>query len=144
MQRLPCACAELRKAARVVTRYYDLALRPSGLEATQFTLLQALQFAPGITQKRMAELLGMDSTTLTRTLAPLRRRGWIRSSPGADRRELRHSLTAAGQREYERALPYWENAQKKLKRALGAGEMDRLLDAAARVGEVIASAPMVL
>src|SRR5271155_151845 len=117
--RLPCACANLRRADRVVTRYYDAVLRPSGLHATQFTLLQALNLASGISQKQMAELLEIDSTTLTRTLAPLRRKGWLRSETGADRRELRLSLTAAGKREYRHALPYWRSAQKGLQQALG-------------------------
>src|SRR5882762_3786348 len=35
---LPCACANLRRAARAVTRMYNQELRASGLELTQFTL----------------------------------------------------------------------------------------------------------
>jgi DNA-binding MarR family transcriptional regulator len=120
----------------VVTRYYDAALRPSGLQVTQFTLLQALHLAGEISQKQLAGLLEMDSTTLTRTLGPLRDKGWLHSASGTDRRELRHSLTAAGKREYQRALPYWQSAQKGLKRALGTKNWNRLLDAAVRVAEV--------
>src|ERR1700689_5657571 len=130
--RLPCACANLRRADRVVTRYYDSVLRPSGLHATQFTLLQALNDASEISQKQLAELLEIDSTTLTRTLAPLRRKGWLRSEAGADRRELRLSLTAAGKREYKRALPYWQSAQNGLEQALGKQNWNRLIDAAVR------------
>src|SRR5271155_1738825 len=117
--RLPCVCANLRRASRVVTNYYDAMLRPSGLHVSQFTLLQALNIVPEISQKQLAELLEIDSSTLTRTLAPLRRKGWLRSQAGADRRELRLSLTAAGTREYERALPHWRSAQKGLQQALG-------------------------
>src|ERR1700756_167938 len=87
--RLPCACANLRRAARVMTRLYDAALRPSGLGVAQFTLLQALTIGPGMSQKQLAGLLEIDSTTLTRTLAPLRHEGWLRSTAGDDRRELR-------------------------------------------------------
>jgi len=72
---LPCMCANLRRAARVVTQLYDEELRPSGLRASQFTLLQTLNIAPGISQKRLAGVLEFDSTTLTRTLAFLRRQG---------------------------------------------------------------------
>src|SRR5271170_4229399 len=87
--RLPCACANLRRASRAVTQFYDAVLRPSGLRVTQFTLLQALSEAPEISQRQLAELIGIDSTTLTRTLAPLRRKGWLRFQAGTDRRELR-------------------------------------------------------
>jgi DNA-binding MarR family transcriptional regulator len=135
--RLPCACANLRRATRVVTRYYDAILRPSGLNATQFTLLQALNYAPEITQKQLSELLEIDSTTLTRTLAPLRLKAWLRSKAGADRRELRLSVTAAGKREYKRALPYWQSAQKGLEQALGKETWNRLIDTAVRTAGVV-------
>ena len=134
--RLPCACANLRRADRVVTKYYDAVLRPIGLHATQFTLLQALNRASGISQKQLAELLEIDSTTLTRTLAPLRRKGWLRSEAGADRRELWLSLTATGKREYKRALPYWRSAQKGLEQALGKKNWNHLIDAAVRAADV--------
>jgi DNA-binding MarR family transcriptional regulator len=112
-------------------------LRPIGLHATQFTLLQALNRTSGISQKQLAELLEIDSTTLTRTLAPLRRKGWLRSEAGADRRELRLSLTALGKREYKRALPYWQSAQKGLERALGKKNWNHLIDAAVRAAAVL-------
>ena len=135
--RLPCACANLRRADRVVTKYYDAALSPIGLHATQFTLLQALNRASGISQKQLAGLLEIDSTTLTRTLAPLRQKGWLRSEAGADRRELRLSLTATGKREYKGALPYWQSAQKGLERELGRKNWNHLIDATVRAAAVL-------
>ena len=135
--RLPCAGANLRRAARVATQLYEEALRPSGVRATQFTLLQALRQAPGISQKQLGELLGIDSTTLTRTLAGLRRKAWLRSHPGEDRRELRLSLTPAGLREFRRVAPYWETAQKRLRQALGSGDWNRVNDAAVRIAKAV-------
>jgi DNA-binding MarR family transcriptional regulator len=135
MYTLPCACANLRRADRVVSQFYDDALRPSGLRISQFTLLQALSLAPQfsqkkISQKQLAELLEIDSTTLTRTLAPLREKRWLLAVAGNDRRELRLSLTAAGRRKYESALPYWETAQRGLRRALGKANWNRLIETA--------------
>jgi len=129
---LPCACANLRRADRLVSQFYDAALRSSGLRITQFTLLQALTLAPRVSQKQLGDLLQIDSTTLTRTLAPLRKKGWLRSAAGTDRRELRLSLTAAGKREYERALPDWRKAQAGLRKALGKQNWDHLIDTAVR------------
>jgi DNA-binding MarR family transcriptional regulator len=127
--RLPCACANLRRADRVVTLFYDAVLRPSGMRITQFTLLQALHYAPGISQKQLAELLEIDSTTLTRTLAPLVQKGWLQAEAGADRRELRLRLTAAGKREYKRVIPYWQKAQKSMQKALGRENWTHLINA---------------
>ena len=134
---LPCACANLRRADRVVSKYYDALLRPSGLHISQFTLLQALTKAPGISQKQLSDLLEIDSTTLTRTLAPLRGKGWLHSEAGADRRALRLSLTAAGKKEYNRALPYWQSAQRGLERALGKETWNRLIEAAVLAAGVV-------
>lgn len=128
--RLPCACANLRRAARVVTQFYDSVLRPSGLRVTQFTLLQALNRAPGISQNQLAELLGIDSTTLTRTLAFLDRRGWLRSKTGTDRRRLHLFLSPAGRRAYKRVFPRWQSAEGRLRRALGKANWNQALKAA--------------
>jgi DNA-binding MarR family transcriptional regulator len=134
--RLPCACANLRRAARVITRLYDAALRPSGLGVAQFTLLQALNTAPGMSQKQLASLLEIDSTTLTRTLAPLRSARWLRSTAGDDRREVHLALTAAGRRAYTQALPYWERVQSEFTRALGAENWNRLMELSVRTAGI--------
>ena len=134
--RLSCGCANLRRAARVITRLYDAALRPSGLGVAQFTLLQALNTVPGMSQKQLASVLEIDSTTLTRTLEPLRRSGWLRSTAGEDRRETHLALTAAGKRAYTRALPFWERAQGEFARALGAESWNRLMDLSVRTAGI--------
>ena len=76
---LPCMCASLRRAARAVTQRYDEALRPAGIRLTQFTLLQMLSLTGPLTQGALSEQLAMDSTTLSRTLKPVEKAGWIRS-----------------------------------------------------------------
>jgi DNA-binding MarR family transcriptional regulator len=99
----------------VVTRLYDAALRDTGLRATQFTLLQALQRSGSSSQARLGELLALDPTTLTRTLRPLARAAWIRATPGRDRREVCWSLTPAGRGQLRRAWPAWERVQTRLR-----------------------------
>ena len=137
---LPCACANLRRAARVVTQLYEGQLRDSGLRATQFTLLQALDTTGTITQGRLGELLALDSTTLTRTLRPLVKREWVRSLRGMDRRERHFQLTAAGRRELNRARPQWERAQQRLRKVLGDAGWERLQAELLRVTEAAQSA----
>ena len=126
---LPCACANLRRAARMVTQRYDRSLQPAGMKATQFTLLQALAIAGNVSQGRLGDLLGLDSTTLTRTLALLRKKGWIQAKPGEDRREVRLALTAQGRRTYQDALHYWQSAQKQLRRMLGEAGWKQIMEA---------------
>lgn len=125
---LPCACASLRRAARIVTQQYDQHLQPAGIKATQFTLLQALTTAGNISQGRLGDVLGLDSTTLTRTLALLRKKGWIQAKPGEDRRELRLTLTAEGKRKYLSALHHWQSAQSQLRKLLGEAGWQQMMD----------------
>ncbi|HJX86773.1 MAG TPA: MarR family winged helix-turn-helix transcriptional regulator, partial [Gemmatimonadales bacterium] len=68
-----CACFNVRKAARALTAFYDQVMAPTGLRATQGTLLVALARAGDIPVTRLAGILGMDRTTLTRNLEPLER-----------------------------------------------------------------------
>jgi len=110
-----------------MTRAYERRLRGSGLNIAQFTLLQALAHAGPITQGRLGRLLALDSTTLSRTLRPLEASRWLRSESGADRRERRLELTAAGKSQLERAIPAWQRAQKDLKARLGEKRWESLL-----------------
>lgn len=128
---LPCSCASLRRATRAVTQLYDEELRPLGLRATQFTLLQTLATTGEISQGGIGRLLTLDSTTLTRTLVPLQEQGWIVSRPGSDRRERLYSLTSEGQAVLTEATPHWERAQERLRSSFGESEwgaLQRLLD----------------
>lgn len=116
---LPCACQNLRRATRAVTRIYDQELKKSGIEITQFGLLTALAIAGQANQGRLSAGFAMDSTTLTRTLAVLRKRGWVQVKPGKDRRERLFSLTQAGKTQIAQAQPYWDSAEQRLRKGLG-------------------------
>src|SRR5207302_8933270 len=81
---LPCACQNLRRLTRIVTRIYDRELRKAVIEITQFSLLTALAIAGEASQKTLSARFAMYSTTLTRTLALLRRVGCIQLKPVQD------------------------------------------------------------
>ncbi len=123
-----CLCFNLRRAARAITRTYDLALAPAGLKATQFTVLRTAGELDGAAMSRLADRLGMDRTTLTRNLQPLERRGLVSVGAGRDRRERPVRITEAGREVLEAALPLWEDAQSRLYSALGPVAFVSLLD----------------
>jgi DNA-binding MarR family transcriptional regulator len=116
---LPCACQNLRRATRVVTRIYDQELAKAGIEITQFGLLTALALTREANQKRLSAGFAMDSTTLTRTLGLMLKQGWIRARRGKDKRERLFSLTRPGRRQLAAAQPLWEAAQRRLRKELG-------------------------
>ncbi len=116
---LPCACQSLRRLTRLVTRIYERELRKANIEITQFGLLTALAAVGEANQKTLSAGFAMDSTTLTRTLAPLRKQHWIHVKPGRDRRERVFRLTEAGRMQIAAAQPHWEAAERRLREALG-------------------------
>ncbi|MGB8986649.1 MAG: MarR family winged helix-turn-helix transcriptional regulator [Candidatus Sulfotelmatobacter sp.] len=121
-------CATLRRASRVLTQHYDEEMRPLGLRATQFTILQALSLVGEISQGRLGKILAMDSTTLTRTLEIMLAHGWIVKQQGKDRRQRRLRLSKAGEAQFTRALPTWRAVQERLRRQLGKGRWDNLMN----------------
>lgn len=135
--KLPCMCGSFRRASRALTQVYENSLRPLGLRATQFTVLQALTLAGEVTQSQLGEILAIDSTTLTRTLQIMKREGWIAERRGDDRRERRLRLAKAGQTQFQHALPAWEKVQSRLRRQLGEQSWKNLLDITHEVTELV-------
>jgi DNA-binding MarR family transcriptional regulator len=117
--KLPCYCATLRQAARALTSLYDELLRDTGLRITQFTLLQALSLAPGARITDLVDVLAMDQTTLTRTLAALQANGWVQVADRPSGREKCWELTDEGAQLFENAQPAWEHAQKLVQKQFG-------------------------
>ena len=115
-----CACFAIRRAARAITQHYDRMLRPSGLRATQFTLLTMLAISGPSPLSRVADRLGMERTTLTRNLRPLVARGLVTVGGDADRRVRSIAITGAGRRALVDALPLWRRAQHAVTKQLNA------------------------
>ena len=119
LQSLPCYCATLRQAARAATAFYEEALADSGVRVTQFTVLQVLKTASDLQTTEVGELIGIDQTTATRTLALMKKNRLVMDSTGTDRRERRWRLTALGEATFRRVQPKWELAQAMVERRLG-------------------------
>ncbi len=130
---LQCMCASLRRASRALTQTYDDALRPTGVRATQFTILQALSRAGEISQGQLGQILAIDSTTLTRTLGIMVREGWIAERSGTDRRERLLHLSKSGRTQFNRSMPAWERVQDQLLLQLGNKQWRSLLALTAQV-----------
>jgi DNA-binding MarR family transcriptional regulator len=116
---LPCYCATLRQAARSVTALYETVLADSGMHLTQYTALQVLSGAPNITTTELADAIGIDQTTATRTLALIKKNRLIANAPGSDRRERRWVLTPAGETMLRKLQPAWEAAQQAFEKQVG-------------------------
>jgi DNA-binding MarR family transcriptional regulator len=114
-----CLCLHVQRAARVLARVFDEALRPFGLTNGQFSLLMALNRPEPVGMGPVATVLAMDRTTLTAALKPLERRGLVTVSVGAaDRRARLLALTDAGRAALAAAVPTWERVHAEIEAQL--------------------------
>ena len=114
-----CACTKVRMAARAVTRTYDDVLRPTGLRATQLSVLAAIAIDGAMSIAALAKFLGMDRSTLTRNLQPLQKDGLVSLGAEGWRRSRTLEITKTGRARLREAAPLWEKAQQILMRKLG-------------------------
>jgi DNA-binding MarR family transcriptional regulator len=121
MVRDRCLCLHAQRAARVLARRFDEALRLHGLTNEQFSLLMALNRPEPASIGQLVPLLGADRTTLTAALKPLVRDGLatIAADP-SDRRTRRASLTPTGHVRLLGALPVWLAMHEALEATLDA------------------------
>src|ERR1700753_3154278 len=117
-----CNCTALRKASRRMSQFYDAALAPSGLRATQFAILVDLarrgDSPPTI--RDMSETMALDQSTIGQNLRPLEREGLVALvQDEADRRSRRIQLTKAGWARFTEARPLWQEAQEQFESSFG-------------------------
>ncbi len=122
-----CLCHCSRRTARAISRVYDAALAPLGLSSGQFTLLAAIAAQAPVTIAGLSEIMLMESSTLSRNLAPLRRAGLVTWSGNAGRRAGHIALTEAGEQSLGAALTAWQGAQSQVSQRLGGGAAGNLL-----------------
>lgn len=122
-----CLLFGVRRASRAITQLYEAELAPAGLKAPQLSILVAAAAREDWTMSRLAAALGMDRTTLTRNVGPLRRAQLLRIGVGRDPRSRSVAVTGRGHRTLEAAYPLWKRAQSRLRTRLGRSRWRTLL-----------------
>jgi DNA-binding MarR family transcriptional regulator len=127
-----CTCRRLRRMARLVTQLYDEALSAHDLTIAQFGLMTTIaehraRQAKDISIGALANIVGLDPTTLNRNLNTLQRQKLVGVRADDDDRRVRAvALTAAGRQRLKNAVPAWRGAQADLERRLGGDAVSAL------------------
>lgn len=107
-----CYCLATRRASRRMIRLYDAALAKHGLTVSQLGTLAWVRFLRKPTVQRIADLMEMDQSALSRGLMPLERSGLVTSTPDEkDRRKKLLALTDAGKAVLVVAAEDWKAVQ---------------------------------
>ncbi len=136
-----CLCFRARRTARAITRLYDAALRPTGLQATQVTLMSAIALGPEGAQPMgmLARILALEISTLTRNLRALEKAELVEIGRShKDRRVRVARLTEAGKARLATALPHWKQAHDRIVATLGEQTAENLRNALDAATEAMA------
>jgi DNA-binding MarR family transcriptional regulator len=129
-----CIAVRLRLLNRVVTNFYDHALRPLGLKVSQLNIL-VVAAKLGLAQPaKVCDILHLDTSTLSRNVERMRAKGWLEVVPGEDARTQPFRLTSQGKRLLERAVLAWERGQQQAEELLGEDGVALLTKTASKLG----------
>lgn len=114
-----CAGWNLRLASRRVTQFLERRLGDAGLSFAQFGLMAEIASAPDDTLAALAGRMGLDQSTLSRTLRTLESDGLVEIAVvESDLRKRMVWLTEGGARRLEAALLLWCQAHADLAKVL--------------------------
>ncbi len=106
-----CVARRLRQVNRTITRLYDEALRPHGLTVNQLNILAVViskkQMQPG----QLGRSLGMEKSTVSRTVERMEKKGWLKIAQGKDSRTQILSVTQKGRQLLLVVTPIWDDLQ---------------------------------
>lgn len=134
----PCFCINLRRAASAISDFYDRALSGAHITTSQFSLLRTLSRLQPCTVTALSKEMGLERTTLVRTIKPLSERGLIANLAEAHSRNSLLSLTDDGRAAIDYASSLWEGAQSEVRQHMGEERMSELLQLLSELEEFTA------
>jgi DNA-binding MarR family transcriptional regulator len=96
-----------------------------------FRLLRRIEATKSISITELAEIVGLDRSTLGRNLRVLEKQTLVEIGTGEDARARQVSLTRTGQEKLREAVPLWQQAQQEFSQIIGADTLavlDRVVD----------------
>jgi len=99
---------------RIVANVFRKHLAQFNVTDSQLSILFVIANAPNPTQKRLADLLHLEKSTVHRNLIRLLKQEVISYS-----KEKALRLTPSGEQLLEEIMPHWENAMAEIKSIIG-------------------------
>ncbi len=129
-----CMGWSLRGAARRVTQFIEAEMAGTGVSFAQFGLMAEIASARDDTLSALAQRMGLDQSTLSRTLRTLEGDGLVEIAiVEDDQRKRMVWLTEKGARRLETALAAWRQAHLKLNKQLPVDLVRQLTHEAAKL-----------
>lgn len=107
-----CLTFKAQRVARTMGRQMEMALKPVGLTNQQFTTLTILSSMKTVSVSDLADMMGVERTTMTRNIEQMRKKNWLEQVPAKDQRIRAYEITKAGKDLYGKAVPLWQAQQE--------------------------------
>ena len=122
-----CAGWNIRSAARRITQFLESRMQDAGVSFAQFGLMAEIAAASDDSISALAIRMGLDQSTLSRTLRTLKAEGLVEIAvAGSDQRRKLVWLTEKGAHRLEAALAAWRKAHAELEQVLSIDLVRRL------------------
>jgi DNA-binding MarR family transcriptional regulator len=124
----------LRRAQSASFRHLERSAAGLALTPGQFSQLAVIDANPGINQRRLAALFGLDKSTLSPAIDALAERGLVRRTRATeDGRAWSLSLTGEGRQALTRMRAHVEAQERLIAQTLDAAELKRFVAALQRI-----------
>ncbi|MBR2816639.1 MAG: MarR family transcriptional regulator [Reyranella sp.] len=122
-----CAGWNVRSAARRITQFLEDRIQGADVSFTQFGLMAEIAAATDDSISALAARMGLDQSTLSRTLRTLEAEGLVEIAVAdTDQRRKLVWLTEKGARRLEAALAAWRKAHNELEQMISTDLVRRL------------------
>lgn len=119
----------LASSANVINQQLTQLLKPYGIAIEQRATLEIIKFEPQANQNSIAQILGKDKTTVSRTLKALETKGFIvKTSLKNDKRNKSMSLTSQGEMILEQTEDILNQFRQSMNDKLTASEKETLFN----------------
>lgn len=115
-----CISGKVMRSQRIVSSIFRKYLAQFDLTNSQLSTLFVIAKSKGATQVRIAEVMFMDKSTVTRNLSRLLKSNII------EKKGKQVFLTYEGKVFLEKVIPVWEEAMTEMKAKLGSEGLDAL------------------
>lgn len=114
-----CYCINSRRLSNLITNKYDKYLQEINLTVNQYSLLVNINQLEICSVSDLANYVGLERTTLVRTLKPLFDKKLIEDISETTQRNRQIKITQKGKEVLEKGKPLWKQAQKEIEDKIG-------------------------
>ncbi len=123
-----CFCMRLKRASEELLKLYTKTIAPAGVTPVQYLILLRIHELQSGSLREIADAIGVDRSTLARTIKPLKKNGLIKDNKPVGARNGVLVLTSEGEIVFRKARILWNEAQDIVAARLGKEGIDKYSD----------------